>query len=251
MSFKNKNVVITGGSTGIGLATAKAFVHAGANVLITGKKADNLLKAATEINSPNVKTIVADSTDLAGIAELEKVVASNGKVDVLYLNAGIAQFAPLEHTSEKMFDAMFNTNVKGLYFTFQKLIPHLADGASVVVTSSMAATGSMLNASAYSATKAAVRSIARVAANELADRKIRVNVISPGPTDTPNYSKLGFPEEAVTQFKAHYASNTAVKRMGTADEIAKAVLFLASDDASFITGNELIADGGFINYALK
>jgi NAD(P)-dependent dehydrogenase (short-subunit alcohol dehydrogenase family) len=109
----------------------------------------------------------------------------------------------------------------------------------------------MQNASAYSATKSAVKSIARVAANELADRKIRVNIISPGPTDTPNYSKLGFPEEAISQFKDHYASSTAVKRMGSADEIAKAVLFLASDDASFITGNELIADGGFINYALK
>ena len=115
----------------------------------------------------------------------------------------------------------------------------------------MAATGAMLNASVYSATKSAVKSIARVAANELAERKIRVNIVSPGPTDTPNYSKLGFPEEAVNQFKNHYASNTAVKRMGSADDIAKAVLFLASDDASFITGNELIADGGFINYALK
>lgn len=251
MSFKNKNVVITGGSTGIGLATAKAFINAGANVLITGKNADNLKKAAAEINSSKLKTIVSDAIKLAGIAEIEKAVAANGKLDVLYLNAGIAQFAPLEHTTEEVFDAMFNTNVKGLYFTFQKLIPHLADGAAVVVTSSMAATGAMMNASAYSATKSAVKSIARVAANELADRKIRVNIVSPGPTDTPNYSKLGFPEEAVNQFKGHYASNTAVKRMGSADEIAKAVLFLASDDASFITGNELIADGGFINYALK
>ena len=251
MNFKDKNVVITGGSTGIGLATAKAFVDAGANVLITGKNADNLQKAAAEINNPKLKTLVSDATDLTGIAEIEQAVAANGKLDVLFLNAGIAQFAPLEQTPEAMYDALFNTNVKGLYFTFQKLIPHLKDGASVVVTSSMAGTGSMQNASVYSATKSAVKSIAKVAANELADRKIRVNIVSPGPTDTPNYSKLGFPEEAVGQFKDFYASNTVVKRMGRPDEIAKAVLFLASDDASFITGSDLLIDGGFINYALK
>lgn len=251
MNFIEKNVVITGGSTGIGLATAKAFIDAGANVLITGKSADNLQKAAAEINNPKLKTLVSDATDLTGIAEIEQAVAANGKLDVLFLNAGIAQFAPLEQTPETMYDALFNTNVKGLYFTFQKLIPHLKDGASVVVTSSMAVTGSMLNASVYSATKSAVKSIAKVAANELADRKIRVNIVSPGPTDTPNYSKLGFPEEAVGQFKDFYASNTVVKRMGRPDEIAKAVLFLASDDASFITGSDLLIDGGFINYALK
>ena len=251
MNFTEKNVVITGGSTGIGLATAKAFIKAGANVIITGKNPDNLQKAVTEINSSRLKTVVSDITNFAGIAAIEQAVAANGKLDVLFLNAGIAQFAPLEHTTEEVFDAIFNTNVKGLYFTFQKLIPHLADGASVVLTSSMAASASMLNASAYSATKAAVNAIARVAANELADRRIRVNIVSPGPTDTPNYSKLGYPEEAVSQFKNHYASNTALKRMGSADDIAKAVLFLASDNASFITGNELIADGGFINYALK
>ncbi len=251
MSFTNKFIVITGGSTGIGLATAKAFIQAGADVLITGKNPANLEKAAAAINSPKLKTVVSDTAHLAGIADLEKVVAKDRKVDVLFLNAGIAQFAPIELTTEEVFDAQFNTNVKGLFFTLQKLIPHLADGASVLVTSSNAATASMLNASAYSATKSAVNTIARIAANELAERKIRVNIVSPGPIDTPIFGKAGFPEETAQQFKEQIASATAAKRIGNPEEIAKTVLFLASDAASFITGTELIADGGLANYARK
>jgi len=247
MDFKNKNVVITGGSTGIGLATAKAFIHAGARVWITSRKAGNLEKAAAEINNTNLKTIVSDTSDLAGISKLEKAVAESGsKLDVLFLNAGIATFASIEQATEADFDAQFNTNVKGHFFTLQKLLPHLADGASVLFTSSTVATASNVGTSIYSATKGALNKIAQIAANELAERKIRINIVSPGPVLTPGLENA-VPEEA----KATLASATALQRLGDPDEIAKTVLFLASDAASFITGTEIIADGGYTNYARK
>jgi len=247
MNFKGKNVVITGGSTGIGLATAKAFINAGANVWITGRSAANMQKAAAEISSPNLQTVVSDTSKLAEISILEKAVTASGnKLDVLFLNAGIGVFAPIEQATEADFDAQFNTNVKGHFFTLQKLIPHLANGASVIFTSSTVATASNLGTSVYSATKGALNKIAQIAANELADRKIRVNIISPGPVQTPGL-EYAVPPEA----KAYLAAATALQRLGNADEIAKAVLFLASDNASFITGTELLADGGYINYAMK
>ena len=251
-NLKSKNVVITGGSTGIGFATAKAFINAGASVLITGRNADNLQKAAAEINSPNLKTVVSDTSNLAGIAVLEKAVADNGKkVDILFLNAGIAVFAPIEHITEADFDAQFNTNVKGYFFTLQKMIPHLVDGASVIVTSSNAAHLSNINVSIYSATKSAVNTFARIAANELAERKIRVNIVTPGPTDTGVLAKVGMPKDVEKQVTEQIIASTAVKRMGQPEEIANAVLFLASEDASFITGSEFLVDGGMTNYALK
>lgn len=247
MNFNKKNVVITGGTTGIGLATAKAFIKAGANVWITGRKADNLQKAADEINSPNLKTVLSDTAETAGIAALEKAIADNGaKLDVLFLNAGIATFTTIEQTTEADFDAQFNTNVKGHYFTLQKLIPHLASGASVVFTSSTVATASNVGTSVYSATKGALNKIAQIAANELADRKIRVNIVSPGPVDTP---ALDYVLPAGT--KPLLAAATAMQRIGAPDEIAQTVLFLSSDHASFITGAELVADGGYLTYAMK
>lgn len=247
MDFKNKNVVITGGTTGIGLATAKAFINAGANVWITGRSAENLEKATAEINSPNLKAVVSDTAKLEGIAVLEKAITEKGaKLDVLFLNAGIAVFAPIEQVTEADFDAQFNTNVKGYFFTLQKLIPHLADGASVLFTSSTVATASNLGASVYSATKGAVNKIAQIAANELAGRRIRVNIVSPGPVATPGLENA-VPAEA----KEHLAAATALQRLGHPDEIANTVLFLASDAASFITGTEILADGGYINYSMK
>ena len=247
MNFKNKNVVITGGSSGIGLATAKAFIDAGASVWITSRNTDNLQKAEKEINSPKLKTIVSDTSNLEGIMLLEKAIAENGsKLDVLFLNAGIAVFAPIVKATESDFDAQFNTNVKGNYFTLQKLLPHLANGSVVLFTSSTNATASALESSIYSATKAALNKIAQIAANELAGRKIRVNIVSPGPTETLGLKKL-LPLEA----REYMASNTALQRLGKPDEIAKMVLYLASDDASFITGIEIIADGGLLNYSLK
>jgi len=247
MNFTNKNVVITGGSTGIGFATAKAFINAGANVWITSRSADNLQKAADEISSPTLKTVVSDTANLTGIAVLEKAIAESGvKVDVLFLNAGTAVFAPIEQVTEADFDGQFNTNVKGYFFTLQQLIPHLSDGSSVIFTSSTVATAANLGTSVYSATKGAVNKIAQIAANELAGRKIRVNIVSPGPVATPGLEKA-VPEQA----KQLLAAATAHQRLGHPDEIAKTVLFLASDDASFITGTELLADGGYTTYARK
>lgn len=247
MNFTDKNVVITGGTTGIGLATAKAFIENGANVFITGRGAENLKKAAEAINSPNLTTVISDTSTLAGISVLEKAVSDSGKkLDVLFLNAGIALFGPIEEVTEADFDAQFNTNVKGYFFALQKLIPHLKEGSSVILTSSTVATASLTNGSVYSATKGAVNKIAQIAANELSARKIRVNIVSPGPTATPGFdlATQGIPKEL-------FSESTALKRMGNPDEIANTVLFLASDGASFITGAELLVDGGHINYALK
>ena len=247
MNFSDKNVIITGGSTGIGFATAQAFIQAGANVWITARSEANLQKAASAINSPDLKTVVADTSSLAGISVLEQAVAQSGQpIHVLLLNAAIGVFAPIEYAAEADFDAMFNTNVKGPYFTLQKLLPHLAEGASVLFTSSAAATASNLNSSVYAATKAALNKIAQTAANELAGRKIRVNIVSPGPTETEGLKNI-LPEEAL----GYLASQTALQRLGRPDEIAKTVLFLASDEASFITGAELLVDGGYATYAYK
>ena len=247
MDFTNKNVVITGGTTGIGLATAKAFISAGANVWITGRNAANLEKATAEINNPKLFTVVSDTSKIDDIAILEKAVSESGnKLDVLFLNAGIATFEPIANVTEANFDAQFNTNVKGHFFTLQKLLPHLADGASVVFTSSTVATAANSGASVYSATKGALNKIAQIAANELAGRKIRVNIVSPGPILTPGLESV-VPEEA----KEFLAGATALQRLGDPDEVAKTVLFLSSDAASFITGTEIVVDGGYLNYALK
>jgi NAD(P)-dependent dehydrogenase (short-subunit alcohol dehydrogenase family) len=247
MSLTNKNVVITGGSQGIGLATAKAFIKEGANVWITGRNEGNLKKAAEEINSANLKTVVSDTSTLQGIAVLEQTIAESGvKLDVLYLNAGIAIFAPIAQITEADFDAQFNTNVKGQFFTLQKLIPHLSDGASITLTSSGVATGAAIATAAYSATKAALNKLAHVAINELADRKIRVNLVSPGPIQTPGLDSVAPPEA-----QDYLASTTALQRMGTAEEIASTVLFLASEGAAYINGADIAVDGGFIQYHLK
>lgn len=248
MNFKNKNVVITGGSTGIGFATAKAFIEKEANVTITSRNAENLQQAAAKINSSNLQTVVSDTSNIPGIDVMEKAVAASGKkIDVLFLNAGIAVFASIAEATEADFDAQFNTNVKGFFFTLQKLMPHLADGATVLFTSSTVATASNLGTSIYSATKGAVNKIAQIAANELAERKIRVNIISPGPIKTEGFDKVVATDDA----QNYMASATALQRLGDPSEIAKTVLFLASDEASFITGTELLADGGYTNYARR
>lgn len=247
MDFTNKNVVVTGGTTGIGLATAKAFINAGANVWITGRNADNLQKASTEINSPKLTNVVSDTSKVADISVLEQAIMENGnKLDVLFLNAGIGTFESIENVTEANFDAQFNTNVKGNFFTLQKLLPHLADGASVVFTSSSVAAAANLGTSVYSATKGAINKIAQIAANELSARKIRVNVVSPGPIETPGLTSV-----ANDEAKAYLASATALQRLGHPDEIAKTVLFLASEAASFISGTEVTVDGGYHSYALK
>lgn len=248
MDFKNKNIIITGGSTGIGFAAAKAYINAGAKVWITGRNAENLQVAASKINNTNLKTVVADTSSMEGIALLEASFTESGQaLDVLFINAGIAVFTPIELTTEADFDAQFNTNIKGAYFTLQKFIKHLAEGSSVLFTSSTVATASQMNGSVYSATKGAMNKLAHVAANELAAKKIRVNILSPGPTQTEGFDKA-VPDDAI---KNQFASTTALQRMGSPDEIANAALFLTSEKASFITGSELLVDGGYIGYALK
>jgi len=247
MNFSNKNVVITGGSQGIGLATAKAFIQQGANVLITGRNPETLQKAAKEIDSANLQTLAADTSNMTGIAALEKWVAESGKkVDVLYLNAAIGIYAPIQHVTEADFDAQFNTNVKGHFFTLQKLIPHLADGASVIFTSSRVAAAAGIASSVYSATKAALNKIADIAVNELAERKIRINVVSPGPIQTP-----GLLTVASEEIQDYLASRSALNRLGNAHEVANAVLFLASDGAAYINGADIAVDGGSIQFMLK
>lgn len=248
MDFKNKNVVITGASTGIGFATAKAFIKKEANVLISSRSQENLKKASDKINNDNLKTVVSDTANLKGIAQLEKAVVQSGnKIDVLFINAGTAVFTSIEEATEEDFDEQFNTNVKGMFFTLQKLLPHLNDGASVLFTSSTVATAANLGTSIYSATKGAVNKIAQIAANELAARKIRVNIVSPGPIKTEGLEKVVTTDEG----KDYLAAATALQRLGHPDEIAKTVLFLASDDASFISGTEVIVDGGYTTYARK
>jgi NAD(P)-dependent dehydrogenase (short-subunit alcohol dehydrogenase family) len=239
MNFTDKNVIITGGSAGIGLATAKTFITKGANVLITGRNTDSLQTASVKINSPKLKTLASDISKLADIATLEKEIAESGnKVDVLVLNAGIAKQFSIEETTEEVFDDLFNINVKGLFFTLQKLIPHLAEGASVILISSGVSVSGYAQMGAYAATKSAVDAIARTAAIELADRKIRVNTVAPGLTDTPMNQQT--PED----IKNAIAAAVPLKRIGEAEEIANAIVFLASDEASYISGSYLSVDGG-------
>lgn len=239
MNFLDKNVVITGGSAGIGLATVKTFIEKGANVLITGRNTDTLRAASESINSPKLKTLSSDTSKLADISRLAETVAASGnKVDVLVLNAGIAKQYSIEDTTEEVFDDLYNINVKGLFFTLQKLIPHLSEGASVVLISSGVSVSGYAQMGAYAATKSAVDAIARTAATELADRKIRVNVVAPGLTDTP------MNQQTPPDIKNAIAAAVPLKRIGQAEEIANAIVFLSSNEASYISGSYLAVDGG-------
>lgn len=239
MNFLDKNVIITGGSAGIGLATVKTFIEKGANVLITGRNTDTLRAASESINSPKLKTLSSDTSKLADISRLAETVAASGnKVDVLVLNAGIAKQYSIEDTTEEVFDDLYNINVKGLFFTLQKLIPHLSEGASVVLISSGVSVSGYAQMGAYAATKSAVDAIARTAATELADRKIRVNVVAPGLTDTP------MNQQTPPDIKNAIAAAVPLKRIGQAEEIANAIVFLSSNEASYISGSYLAVDGG-------
>ena len=240
-----KIAVITGGSSGIGLATAKRFVNEGAYVFITGRRQSELDAAVSEIGH-NVTGVQSDVSKLADIDKLYAAVKKQkGKLDIVFANAGTGAFAPLEQISEEHFDKQFNVNVKGLLFTVQKALPLLQPGGSIVLNASIVATKGSPAMSVYSATKAAVRSFARTWSVDLKDRKIRVNAISPGIIPTPGYNtSLGMTQEQVDQFVQSSIPNIPLGRPGTTDEIAKAVSFLASDDSSYVTGIELFVDGG-------
>ncbi|WP_286745333.1 MULTISPECIES: SDR family oxidoreductase [Roseivirga] len=243
--LKNKVAVITGGSTGIGLATAKLFLREGARVVITGRTLETLEKAQREIDDDNLQIVQSDTSDLAAIDTLAgKLKASYGQIDVLFANAGIAWFAPIEQVDEAFFDAHFNTNVKGLFFTIKKLLPLMNNGGTIVLNASAVIHKGFENSSVYSATKGAVRSFARTLSAELAPRHIRVNTVSPGPVETPIYNKMGMTEEQLRLMAEDFANRVPLKRFGNADEVANTVLFLASSDSSFIAGEEILVDGG-------
>lgn len=246
-TLKGKVAVVTGGNSGIGLATAQRLHQEGARVAISGRDPRTLDAAVGAIGAGTL-AVQADVSKLEDIDRLFSVISSKlGKIDVLFANAGIARFAPYSASDERLFDEQFTTNVKGVYFTVQKAIPHLNDGAAVILNTSVVSSKGNENMSIYAATKAAVRSFARTAAAELKARNIRVNAVAPGPIATPIFGRSGLTEEQVEGFKAGISSRVPLGRIGRPDEIAGAVAFLASDDASYITGVELNVDGGLAN----
>ena len=242
--LEGKIAVITGGNSGIGLATAKRFVSEGAYVFITGRRQKELDVALSEIG----KNIVGIQGDVSNLEDLDRlyntVKDQKGHLGILFANAGIAQFAPLGEISEEHFNNIFRINVKGLLFTVQKAFPLFHDRGSIILNDSIGSSKGVEESSVYSATKAAVRSFARTWTVDLRHRKIRVNAISPGPIDTPIFSNLLQNEEQSEQFKKNIVNIVPMGRMGSPDEVAKAVSFLASDDSSYITGIELFVDGG-------
>ena len=251
--LEGKIAVITGGNSGIGLATAQRFVQEGAYVFITGRRQNELDKAVKQIGK-NVFGFQGDVSNLADLDRLyDTVKQQKGRIDVLFANAGIADATPLGSITESQFDKIFNINVKGLLFTVQKALPLFQDGGSIILAGSIVGSKGFAGFSVYNATKAAIRSFARSWTVDLKNRKIRVNAVSPGPTATPLASTImdltirgmGLSEEQIEQFKESLLKQwTPLGRLGNPDEIAKAVSFLASDDSSYITGIELFVDGG-------
>ena len=243
-TLEGKVAVITGGSSGIGLATAKLFQEVGARVAISGRDQRALDAAVNELGAG----IVAVRSDVSKFGDLdtlfEAVTKKLGRIDVLFANAGIAKFAAVSDVSEDAYDQTFDINVKGVFFTVQKAIPFLNDNASVILNTSFVNQAGVPTTSVYAASKAAVRSLARSISSELATRGIRVNVVSPGPISTPIYGKLGLTKEALDAFAANIVSQVPLKRFGKPEEVAQAALFLASSASSYITGVELNVDGG-------
>jgi NAD(P)-dependent dehydrogenase (short-subunit alcohol dehydrogenase family) len=235
--LQGKVAVITGGTTGIGLATAKLFVNEGAYVFVSGRRQKELDEAVKEIGS-NVTGVQGDVAKLADLDRLYEAVKAKGRLDIVFANAGVAEFAPLGKITEEHFDRLFNINVKGTVFTVQKALPLMNDGGSIILNGSVASVKGTAAFGVYGATKAALRSFVRTWTSDLKDRHVRSNVISPGPTDTPAID--GQPADAI----ARIVSTIPMGRMGEPDEIARAALFLASGDSSFVTGIELFVDGG-------
>ncbi|MEU4834321.1 SDR family oxidoreductase [Streptosporangium sp. NPDC023615] len=242
--LEDRTAVVTGATSGIGLASARRFAAEGAYVFITGRRQEALDAAVTEIGA-NVTGVCGDVSDLADLDRLYTAVAEQGRhIDVLFANAGGGEFSSLEQVTEQHFNATFDTNVKGTLFTVQKALPLLNDGASVILTGSTAATKGEEAFGVYAASKAAVRSFARTWANELRGRAIRVNTLVLGPIDTPGITGLAADQGQAEQLKSHLASIVPLGRMGRPEEAAATALFLASDQSSFVTGIELFADGG-------
>ncbi|HET6142075.1 MAG TPA: SDR family oxidoreductase [Candidatus Acidoferrales bacterium] len=242
--LEGKVAVVTGGNSGIGLATAIRFQEEGARVAISGRSKRTLDEAVKTIGN-GVLAIQSDIESFTDIDKLFKEVAQKlGKIDVLFVNAGVAKFAPLSDTSEVVFDEQFDINVKGSYFTIQKALPYLNDGASIILNTSVVDSKGTVGASAYAGTKAALRSLARTAAAELISRRIRVNTVAPGPIVTPIFGRTGLSQEAMDDFAKEIIERVPMKRFGQPEEVAATVAFLASQDASYITGVEINVDGG-------
>jgi NAD(P)-dependent dehydrogenase (short-subunit alcohol dehydrogenase family) len=244
MKLQDKVALITGGTTGIGLAAAKLFHAEGARVFVTGRSEAGIADARKQL-PPDVEVLPSDAASLEDVQALARTLKTRaGRIDVLFVNAGIARFLPIESVTPQLFDEQFDVNVRGAYFTIQQILPLMSSGGSIVLTTSVAADLGMATTSVYAATKAALSSLARTLANELAPRGIRVNEVSPGPIETPIFGKMGVSAEQVDGMKDMMQSLVPLKRLGTADEVAQAALFLASADSSFLLGAKVRIDGG-------
>ena len=242
--LEGKTALITGGTTGIGRATAELFIQEGARVAITGQNAERVAEAAAALGHGTLG-LRADASVAADMVEVaRRLQAEFGGLDIVFANAGIAHPRPLADVDEAHIDAQFDVNVKGVIYTVQKLLPVLRKPASIVLTASTVAELGTANMSVYAATKAAVRSLARSLSAELAPQGVRINVVSPGPIETPIFGKSGVPAAAIDAMKQRMTDSVPMKRFGTADEVARATLFLASSDSSFVLGSEIAVDGG-------
>jgi NAD(P)-dependent dehydrogenase (short-subunit alcohol dehydrogenase family) len=244
MKLQNKIAVITGGNSGIGLATAQAFIQEGAKVIIVGRNQQSL-DEAVQILGEKATSIQADVANLADLDRLYTTIQERvSKIDIIVVNAGIAPLRPLALVDEAHFDQIMNINVKGAYFTVQKALPVLNDGAAIVLVASAASISGLPGLSVYNASKAALRSLARTFSAELVDRGIRVNTLSPGPIETPIFGKMELPPESAGEMGDSILAKVPMKRMGKPEEMASAIVFLASADSSYVLGTELFADGG-------
>lgn len=243
MRFQDKTVVVFGGNSGIGLATAKAFQAEGARVAITGRNQATLDAVAAETGMLALRSDIASVADSK--AALDRIASAFGPIDILFVNAGVGGFAPVDQVSEAFWDEVHAVNLRGCVFAIQQALPHLRDGGSIVITGSIGSVLALPGNLAYAAAKAGLRAAARIFATELVSRRIRVNMVSPGPTETPIFKRNATDEEVAAQ-REMMRANVPMKRIAAPEEIASAVLFLASSEASYITGVDLFVDGGAV-----